>query len=209
MFDTSKHSMRSGRLSRFSTSRSSSSAATRRRLVSSRWAESAASARRAFSTASSTSRRFSTALRSSTSTRDPRLDVEELADHAGIGDVGGYEHLGRSARQGAVVLDDEGLEHGLRVLACDVLEVEGIAVDHLSVAKREHLDGGALGLDREPITSTVPTARLSEPGAPRGRIENKRLRYRAASSKRSSAAGLPHPLLELALNGVGVAREGR
>ena len=150
MFETSKHSMRTGRLSRFSTSRSSSSAAMRLERAASRTAASASSASWAFSAASSTRRRFSPRSGVRTTTREPRRSLEELRERLDVGDPGRDENLGRHARRPAVVLEDERLEDRLRVLAGDVLEVEPVAVDHLPVTQREDLDGCLVAVDREP-----------------------------------------------------------
>ena len=50
----------------------------------------------------------------------------------------------------AVVLEHEGLEDRLRILARDVLEVEPVAVDHLPVTQREDLHGRLVAVDGEP-----------------------------------------------------------
>ena len=68
----SKHSIRSGRLSRLSASRSSSSACTRRNCFCSAANVAESSASRAFWAASSASRRFSPRAGVRTSTREPR-----------------------------------------------------------------------------------------------------------------------------------------
>ena len=87
------------------------------------------------------------------------------------------------------MLHAEGLEDRRPVLPRDVLEVEGEAVDELPVAEREELHGGPVASTASPITSMVPTARLSAAcRCARLSIAWSRLRYRAASSKRSSAA---------------------
>ena len=124
------------------------------------------------------------------SSRRPNLDGgaaqlgQEAGERLGVGDVGRDDHLRRHARRGRVVLEAEPLQDRRPVLAFDVLEVVGVAVDQLAVAQREQLHGGVVaGSTASPITSIVPTARLSAAWrSARLSIANSRLRQRAASS---------------------------
>ena len=147
MLETSKHSIRAGRLSRLSDSRSSSRASTRRRRCCSR--RDRARARAARSPPPAGRARASPPLGARTSTRAPRRSPRNAASASVSLDVRRDDHLRRHGRRAAVVLDAERLEDRRPVLAGDVLEVEGEAVDELAVPQREQLDGGAVVLDGE------------------------------------------------------------
>ena len=88
MFEMSKHSIRSGRLSRLTHSRSSSSASMRRRRLRSRWAESLSSASSAFCWARSRRRRFSPRRAARTSTLEPRSS-ERYSANASVAPASG------------------------------------------------------------------------------------------------------------------------
>ena len=133
----------------------------RRSRCTSRLAVSASSESRAFSTASSTSRRFSPRAGARTSTRDPRRSLQELRKRTRVGHGRRDEHLRRDTRRRAVVLDGEGLQHRERVVLDDVLEVEAVAVDHLAVAEGEDLHRRAVALYREPDHVHRSAARCS------------------------------------------------
>ena len=145
----SKHSIRIGSDSRFSTSRSSSSASTRRDRFVSATNVSDCSASSAFCCASSWSRRFSPRSGARTSTCEPRRVGEERLERRRVPHAARHEDLRRDRRRGAVVLEAEPLEHLVELGAGGVLEVERVAVDHPPLPQREHLHGGALGRDRD------------------------------------------------------------
>ena len=208
MFETSKHSIRSGRLSRFSASRSSSRAWTRRRRSCSRCAASVSTSSRAFSTASSTSRRFSPRAGARTTTRDPRRAERNSAIAPVSAALRRDEHLGRDARRRAVVLDHERLQHRELVLLHDVLEMEPVAVDHLPVSQREDLDGCPVARDREPddvdradgpLVGRLPLGEVADREEP--------IPIAGGVLETLFRRGLPHPLLQLALDRRGVAGE--
>ena len=133
---------------------------------------------------------------------------QELRERARVVDRRGDEHLRRNARRGAVVLDDERLEDRLRVLARDVLEVEAVAVDHLPVAEREDLHGRLVAVDREPDhvdrPDVAPVGRL-----PLGEVPDREEPVPVARRLLEALVRrrLAHPLLELALDRLRVARE--
>ena len=143
MFEMSKHSIRIGSDSRFSTSRSSSSASTRRSRFVSATNVSEESASSAFCWASSCRRRFSPRSGARTSTREPRSSERNAASVARSPRPRGHEDLRRHRRRRAVVLEAEALEHLERVVAGGVLEVERVAVDHPAAPQREDLHRGA------------------------------------------------------------------
>ena len=81
------------------------------------------------------------------------------------------DDLRRHARRRAVVLEAERLEHRLRILTFDVLEVEGVAVDQLAVAKRKHLHRRPVGLGSDadhvhrpdgPLVGCLPLGEASD-----------------------------------------------
>ncbi len=208
MFETSKHSIRSGRLSRLRDSRSCSRASTRRRRRCSAALVSCSSASRAFSSASSASRRFSPALRC------PHLDAraaeiaEEGRKRVRVDDVGRDDDLGRDRRRGAVVLQAEGLEDGGAILSLDVLEVEREAVDEPPPTEGEELHRGAVAVRGEPDHVDRPHGALVG-GLP--------LRKALDGAQPVSVArgllepllgrGRSHPLLQGAPDGARLARE--
>ena len=119
-----------------------------------------------------------------------------------------HEHLRRDARRRPVELDDERLQHRLRVPVHDVLEVEAVAVDHLAVAEREDLHGRLLALDREPDDVHGADRPLV------GRLALRKVPDREEPvpvARRLLEAlvggGLAHPVLELPLDRGGVAGE--
>ena len=150
MFETSKHSIRSGRLSRFRHSRSCSSAVTRRsRSASRRRRVRLERDARVLGRELDEAALLAARRRAHLDARPAPLR-EELRDRLRVLRPDGNEHLRRDARRRAVVLDDERLEHRQLVLLDDVLEMEAVAVDHPPVAQREDLHRGAVALDREP-----------------------------------------------------------
>src|SRR5581483_2049113 len=146
--------------------------------------------------------------------RDAHLDTaaallgEELRERGQVAGVARDDDLRRHARRRAVVLEAEGLEDRVHVLALGVLEVERVPVDHLAAAQREDLHDRALALRREADdvdgADRLPLDRLAldemlhgeEPVAVARRILEPLVARR-----------LVHLLLELALDRPHVARE--
>ena len=131
---------------------------------------------------------------------------EELRDRIGVRQPGRDEHLRRHARRRAVVLDDERLQHRQRVVVDDVLEVEAVAVDHLSVPEREDLHRRRFSHDcdtddiyrpHRPLVGRLPLGEVPDREEPvpvaRRLLEALVLR------------GLAHPRLELTLDRLRVA----
>ena len=133
---------------------------------------------------------------------------QELLERRGIPCVPWQDDLRWDRRRPTVVLETERLQHRRDVLPTDVLEVEGIAVDHLPVAERKDLNDRTVTLDGEADhvdradRATISSLALGEvlhgaQAIPVARcILEPLLRGRVA-----------HPLLELALNRLGVAGE--
>jgi hypothetical protein len=94
MFDTSKHSIRAGRLSRLSDSRSSSSASTRLRRFCS------------VADASCSSARLAPLRRPDLDPRAPEI-AEERRERLGVHDVWRHDDLRRDRGRAPVVLDAE------------------------------------------------------------------------------------------------------
>ena len=159
----SKHSMRSGRLSRLSASRSSSSAADAAQPLLLRdeglrvERELRVLRRQLCEPPLLAPRR-----RSHLDARAAQLG-EELLERLEPRGVRGDDQLRRDRRRVPVVLETERLEHGRHVLALDVLQVEAVPVDHLAAAQREDLHRGPVALDRD--ADDVDRAGLAPVGA--------------------------------------------
>ena len=208
MLEMSKHSIRMGSDSRLSASRSSSSASTRRSRRSSVCCASPASATWAFSVGELLEPTLLSAFRRAH--LDPRaaLPGEELLERREVAGVARHDDLRRDARRRAVVLDRELLEHRRRVAALDVLEVEGVAVDHLPLAEREDLHRAAVALDREADhvdgadRTLVRGLALREVPDREEPVPKPRRLLEALAGRR-----LHHPLLDLPLDRLGLAGE--
>ena len=197
-----------GRDSRSSTSRSSSSASTRRSRRCSVWCVSDGERDLGVLGGELLQAPLLATL------RRPHLDAraatlgEELLERGEVAGTPRDDDLRRDARRRAVVLDAELLQHGRRVPALDVLEVERVAVDHLPLAEREDLDGAPVAVYGEPDhvdrADRALVGRLAlgempdgeEPVAQAGRLLEALRRRR-----------VEHPLLELPLDRLRLARE--
>ena len=123
---------------------------------------------------------------------------EELGQRGRVPRLARDDDLRRDRRRRAVVLEHERLQQRRNVLPLDVLEVEGVAVDHLPVAEREDLHCRARPLDRDPDDVHGATARLS------AACRSARCRRRRAGSgtapppRTARPRRLRHPALQLA-----------
>ena len=90
--------------------------------------------------------------------RSPLLG-QEYGERRRVAGVPRDDDLRRHAGCGAVLLQAERLEHGRGVLSADVLEVEGVAVDHLPVAQGEDLHHRAIAVGRQPRPASWPSTR--------------------------------------------------
>ena len=133
---------------------------------------------------------------------------EELLERARVARVRRDDDLRRHARRRAVVLDRERLEQRGRVLAVDVLEVEGVAVDQPAVAQREDLHRRPVALDGEPdhvdAADRAPVGRL-----PLDQVPHREQPVAVARRLLEALAlgGVLHLPLELALDRPRLARE--
>ncbi len=134
--------------------------------------------------------------------------AQEVRERGGVGYLGRDEHLRRRARSRAVVLEHEGFEDRLRILACDVLEVEPVAVDHLAVAERKHLHRSQIAVDREP--DDVDRSHVSPIGSLAiGEMPNREEPVTVARRLFETLVGrrLPHALGQLRLDRLRIAGE--
>jgi hypothetical protein len=139
---------------------------------------------------------------------DPRAAElrQELRERLRVAGIGRDQDLGRDARGGAVVLEAEGFEDRLDVLAPHVLELEAVAVDQLAVAERKDLDGGALAVDRH--ADDVDAVRLPlVRGLALGEVTQGEQTVSVARRILEAllGGGDPHALLQLALDRSGLA----
>ena len=208
MFEMSKHSIRTGRLSRLSTSRSSSSAAIRFDRAASRIAASDFERELRVLGRELDETSLLAAQRRAHDDARAAPGAQELGERRGVAHSRRDQHLRRSARRRAVVLEDERLEDRLRVLARDVLEVEPVAVDHLPVAQRKDLHGGLVAVDREADDvdrpDVAPVRRL-----PVGEVTDREEPVPVARGLLEALVGrgLAHALRELGLDRLRVAGE--
>ena len=148
----SKHSIRSGRLSRLRHSRSSSSASIRRRrLLLGRRGVADASASWAFSLGELCEPPLLPALRRPHLDRARRAAREELGQRLGVADVGGDDDLRRDARRRRRSTRGR-TPRGSSRRSCPPTFSRWNAYRSISlpVAEREHLHGGAIAFDGEP-----------------------------------------------------------
>ena len=141
---------------------------------------------------------------------DPRAAevAEERRERLGVRDVRRNDDLRRDRRRAAVVLDAERLEDRLAILSLDVLEVEREAVDHLPVAEREQLHGGAVAVDGEPDHVDRPDRALVRGLALREALDREQAVAVARRLLEPLVGGrLAHPALELAADGARLAGE--